>query len=108
MTPPLQLLRKKRVWLPLAVYAAYALFGFLILPGILRGQIIRGVRQNLKREVRLDRVRFNPIILSLTLQGFELRDPDGTPFVAFDRLYADFQVSSLARWAFTFRELRLD
>jgi hypothetical protein len=28
--------------------------------------------------------------------------------VAFDRLYADFQVSSLVRWAYTFRAFRLD
>jgi len=101
-------LRRKRVWIPLALFAAYTLFGFLVLPGILRDQIVQGIRQNLKREARLTRVRVNPLNLSLALEGFDLRDPDGTSFVAFDRLYLDFQLSSLVRWAITFRKFELD
>jgi len=103
-----QWLRKKRVLIPLALLIVYALFGFFALPGILRGQILQGIRTNLKREARLDRVRVNPLIFSLTLEGFELRDPDQTAFVAFDRLYVDLQLSSLVRWAVTLREFRLD
>ena len=103
-----RLLRMKRVWIPLALYLAWALFGFLVLPGILRTQIVQGIRQNLKREAQLDRVRFNPLILSVTLEGFDLKDPDGTSFVAFDRLYVDVQFTSIVRWALTLREFRLD
>lgn len=108
MNRALALLRRKRVWIPLAILLAYTLFGFLVLPGILRGQIVQGIRQNLKREAKLAKVRVNPLFLALTLEGFELQDPDGTPFVAFDRLHVDFQLSSLVRWALTFREFRLD
>jgi len=104
----LPFLRRKRVWVPLALFTAYALFGFFVLPGILRTQIVNGIREGMKREAKLDRVRFNPLILSLTLEGFDLKDPDGTSFVAFDRLYMDVQLSSLVRWALTFREFRLD
>ena len=39
-------LRMKRVWTPLALFAVYTLFGFLVLPGILRGQIVQGIRKN--------------------------------------------------------------
>ena len=102
------LLRKKRVWIPLVLFIAYTLAGFFLVPGILRQQIVGGIRTNLKRQVRLDRVRFNPLALSLTLQGFELRDPDSTSFVAFDRLFLGFQLSSLFRWAITLRDFRLD
>jgi hypothetical protein len=101
-------LRRKRVWIPLALFTVYTLFGFLVLPGILRGQIVQGIRQNLKREARLDRVRVNPLRLSLTLEGFELRDPDGTSFLSFDRLFLDFRLTSLVRWAITFSEFELD
>jgi Domain of Unknown Function (DUF748) len=104
----LELLRRKRVWIPLAALIVYALFGFLVLPGILRDQIVQNMRTTLEREVRLDRVRVNPLIFSLALEGFELKDPDGTSFVAFDRMYADFQLSSMVRWAITFRKFRLD
>ncbi len=104
----LHLLRRKRVWIPLSLFMVYTLFGFFVLPGILRTQIVQGIRGGMKREAKLDRVRFNPLIFSLTLEGFELKDPDGTSFVAFDRLYLDVQLSSLVRWAVTFREFRLD
>ena len=104
----LQLLRRKRVWIPLALFAAYALAGFFVLPGILRTQIVKGIHDGMKREAKLDRVRFNPLILSLTLEGFELKDPDGTTFIAFSKLYMDVQLSSVLRWALTFREFRLD
>jgi hypothetical protein len=104
----LQLLRRKRVWIPLTLFTAYALLGFLVLPGILRTQIVKGIHDGMKREAKLDRVRFNPLILSLTLEGFELKDPDGTTFIAFHKLYMDVQLSSILRWALTFREFRLD
>src|SRR5262249_40076977 len=108
MNKLLGFIRRKRVWIPLALYAGYVLFGFLILPGILRGQIVKGIREGMKREVRLDRVRVNPIFLSLTLQGFDLKDLDGTSFLSFDRMFMDFQVSSVVRWALTFRKFELD
>ena len=102
------MLRKKRVWIPLVLFVAYALFGFFVLPGILRDQIVQGIRANLGREARLERVRVNPLIFSLTLEGFELRDPDHSSFVAFKRLYMDLQATSLVRWAIAFRAFRLD
>ncbi|MGH7741754.1 MAG: DUF748 domain-containing protein, partial [Candidatus Eiseniibacteriota bacterium] len=108
MNPVLAQLRKKRVWIPLGLFVVYTLAGFFVVPGIMRQQIVQGIRQNLKREARLDRVRINPLVFSLTLEGFELRDPDGTPFVAFDRMFVGFQPSSLVRWAITLRDFRLD
>ena len=101
------LLRQRRIWIPLVLIALYGLFGFLIAPRILRDQIIAAIRKTYGREVRLARVRVNPFLLSISLEGFELHDPDGPVFLQFDRLYLDFQLSSLVRWALTFREISL-
>ena len=57
MSRVLALLRLKRVWVPLVLLAVYGLFGFLVLPGILRDQIVSGVRAGLHRDVKLTRVR---------------------------------------------------
>src|SRR5262245_10539933 len=103
MNQLLAVLRLKRVWIPLALLVVYGLFGFLVLPEILRGQIVSGIRQNLKRDARLAKVRVNPFMLSLTLEGFQLADSDATPFVQIDRLFVDYQLSSLPRWAITLR-----
>ena len=101
-------LRQKRVWIPLGLFVAYTLIGFLVVPGIVRQQVLSGIRKNYHREARLDRVRCNPLALSLSLEGFELRDPDGTPFVSWERMFMGIQLSSLVRWAITLRDFRLD
>jgi hypothetical protein len=108
VAPVIAQLRRKRVWIPLGLFVVYTLVGFFVVPRILRQQIVQGIRQNYKREARLGRVRFNPLVLSLSLEHFELRDPDSTTFVAFDRLFMGFQPSSLVRWAITLRDFRLD
>ena len=108
MPTVLTLLRRNRVWIPLTLFMVYTLFGFLVVPGIVRQQMLGGIRKTYHRDARLDRVRCNPLALSLTLQGFELRDPDSTSFVAFDRMFVGVQLSSVVRWALTLRDFRLD
>jgi len=102
-----RLLRRKRLW-PLAIVLLYTIFGFLILPGIVRWQAVRAIAENLGRDATIESVRFNPYLLSLSMRDFVLPDPDGGEFVSFDEFYVDFQISSLVRWAFTFKEVRLE
>ncbi len=86
----------------------YTITGFFIVPPIIQKQIVKNAATKLGREVVLEKVRFNPLNLSLSLQGFALKDPDGATFVGFDEFYVNFQTSSLFRWAYTFKEVRLD
>jgi cAMP-dependent protein kinase regulator len=53
-------------------------------------------------------VRFNPFVLSLEVTGFTMLDTDAVALAEFDRFFANFQLSSLFRWAWTFRELSLE
>jgi len=85
----------------------YAVLGFLILPPILRAQSERVLHEATGREVRVGEIRINPFLLSLTVRDFALADGDGSPFVSFDELHADFESSSIFRGALTFRETRL-
>ncbi|MDL1978830.1 MAG: DUF748 domain-containing protein [Deltaproteobacteria bacterium] len=103
-----RILRQKRVWALVVMVVLYTVFGFFIAPRIIKSQGLKAIAGNLGRQATLEKVLVNPYSLSLTLQGFELKDPDGTALVAFDDLYLNFQTSSLFRWAFTFKELRLD
>jgi hypothetical protein len=40
-------------------------------------------------------LRLNPFALSVTVRGFQVKDPDGSPFVAFDRLYVNYDLLAL-------------
>jgi hypothetical protein len=108
MQGPKVLLRRKTTWGIVVVLLLYTITGFFIVPRIVQKQIVKGAATKLGREAEVEKVRFNPYALSLSLRGFTLKDPDGTAFVEFDEFYVNFQTSSLFRWAYTFREVRLD
>ncbi|MDF1821441.1 MAG: DUF748 domain-containing protein [Alcanivoracaceae bacterium] len=90
------------------LYVVYGLVGYFALSPLLRSSIQSGLSEASGRDVDLERVVFNPLGLTLTLENFALRDADGTEFVAFDRLYTDFELSSLFRLSWHFDVLELD
>src|SRR5512140_243478 len=79
--------------------ALYAAVGFIVVPRVLLTQIPKRIGIATDRSASLRAVEFNPFTLALQLDGFTLRDRDGSALVAFDRLYADFAVSSIFRRA---------
>ena len=52
-------------------------------------------------------MKFNPLVLSLTIRGLSLTEPDGQVFASWEELYVNFQLSSLFRFAWTFAEIGL-
>ena len=98
--------RSKRFWACLAV-AVYALVGFVAVPWWLEAAIVDGIESELGATARLQDVDTNPFALSLWLEGFELDGADRSPMLKFDELYGNFELWSLFRWAWSFREVRL-
>ena len=89
------------------VLAVYALLGFFALPKLVKSQLVEKVSQATGRPVTVGKVSTNPFALSLTIRDFVLPDRDGERLLAFGRLYVNFEVSSLWRWAYSFSELSL-
>ena len=98
---------RKRALSGLALLALYALLGFVVVPWIVRSQVVRQTSSRLHRAVTVAKVRFNPFTLESRLIGFDLRDRDSTPLVAFDTLVVNLQVSSIVHRAFVLKEVRL-
>lgn len=97
----------KRFW-GLIFLVFYTLFGFFVVPYIIKSQLSTMVSELMARKFTLEEVRFNPYALSLTLSGVSLADKDDVELAGFDEFYVNFQTSSLFRWAWTFGEIRLD
>jgi hypothetical protein len=97
---------RRSLWLT-AAYLAYTLVGFLVLPPVIRWQLEKRLPGITKRQASVQQVKFNPWTLALTVRGLALVEKDGHPFVAWDELFVDFQVSSLVRRAWTFDTIRL-
>ncbi|HEU5179201.1 MAG TPA: DUF748 domain-containing protein [Candidatus Polarisedimenticolia bacterium] len=87
--------------------AVYAVAGFLAAPYFARPYLTRTLSTLLHRDVSLQRLRINPFALSATADGFLVKDPDGSIFIGWDRLYVNFQLVSLVSDAWSFRQIQL-
>jgi uncharacterized protein involved in outer membrane biogenesis len=103
----LQRYRKPLIGLAVAIFV-YAMLGFFLAPWLIDRTATNAVRDNLGVELTLQKVAVNPFVLSLQIDGLELDEPDGDPFVTIERIFINFQLSSLFRWALTFREFYID
>ncbi|HET6983384.1 MAG TPA: DUF748 domain-containing protein, partial [Myxococcaceae bacterium] len=96
--------RRRRLLLVLAsLLVLYTVFGFLILPLIVRRQLEKRLTAALHRETTVARVRTNPYALSVTIDGLLVKAADGSPFLSWDRLYVN-----LGAWRIIKREVSLD
>ncbi len=100
--------RRQRIVLVLAaVWLLYALLGYFLLSPWLRSTLVSTVSELTGRQVELEEVVFNPLALSLSVQGFALKDADNGTLFGFDEFYANFQLSSLLRWSWHFDRISL-
>jgi uncharacterized protein involved in outer membrane biogenesis len=97
---------KRLVW-ALASFVIYLLLGFFALPPLINWQMLKQLPITTKRHAAISQVKFNPLVLSLSIRGLTLTEPDGRTFASWDELYINFQTSSLFRWAWTFKEIWL-
>lgn len=88
----------------LGLYGLYLLLGWLSGP-LLRQPVLNLIETETGRRASLDSLVINPFTLSLTARDFRLQDHDDQPLLAFDRLHVNFELSSLFRRSWHFREL---
>ncbi|BBO90123.1 DUF748 domain-containing protein [Desulfosarcina ovata] len=100
--------RQKKLAIGLgAALLIYLLFGFIAAPFILRSVLEKKVAGIIHRQVAVEAVRVNPITLSVTLRGLDVRETDGAPFVKLGEAYVNLQTSSLFKWALVLKTVRL-
>ncbi len=96
--------RKLVLWI-VGLLLFYTVFGFLILPPIVRSVAVKILSQQLGREVSIQRIKINPFALSTTVDGLLIKEKDGSPFVSWDEVYVNFQLSSFFGKAWVFKEI---
>lgn len=96
---------------PALLAGLYALLGFWALPKYMRSQAVEYVATELGKDLALGEIKFNPFTFQLEVRDIAIRDRGvarGKPLVALKRLSADFQVSSLWKSGYVFRQVVLD
>jgi uncharacterized protein involved in outer membrane biogenesis len=101
--------RWKRVAVATAVVVA-ALLALIVLvgPGVVRDRAVQWVAARTGRTLTIERIRVNPLTLSIEIHGLALTDSDTLPFVAFERLRLNLSARSLLERALIVKELRLE
>jgi len=101
--------RARRIgWWILGVIAAIGVIGFLVVPPIAKHYLVAALSKELKREVTIESLRFNPYTLAVTVRGFVMKDRAGPePALTFEELYVNASLGSLFRLAPVLDQIRL-
>jgi uncharacterized protein involved in outer membrane biogenesis len=95
-------------WWILGIVVAIGVIGFLAVPPIAKHYLVKTLSQELKREVTVESLRFNPYTLAVTVRGFVLKDRAGPePALTFEELYVNASLGSLFRLAPVLDQVRL-
>ena len=105
---PLANRHRTKLWVSGVVIVLYTLLGFFLVPWLVEKLAVDTVRGRFDAELSIDKVAFNPYVLGLRIEGLAMQDPEGRPFVGAKQIYVNLQLSSLFRFAPTFRIIQLD
>jgi len=83
----------------------YTVIGFLVVPAIIKSQMLKRLPALTHRRVAVQEVKLNPYAISLTLRGFSLTETNGEEFVSLGELYVNFESISLLKRGFVFKEI---
>jgi hypothetical protein len=91
-----KLIKNPFAWLGFLV-ALYIFVGFVIVPYIIKTQTVSFLKEQYKRESKIEAVSFNPFTFSLSLKGFTLYDKNKFVFVSIKNIFVDLNEKSLFR-----------
>ena len=97
--------RRKLLFWVMGLLLFYTVTGFLILPPIIRAVAVKQLSKQLDREVSIQQVKLNPFALSTAIRGLLIKDKNGEPFVSWDEVYVNFQLSSFFGHPWVFKEI---
>jgi uncharacterized protein involved in outer membrane biogenesis len=103
--------RKARISgiIALIFFVLFSITGFFILPPYVKLVAMDKLSGQLGRRVSMDSVSLNPFSLGVTINGFEIKEHDGsTTFVSFKKLYVNLEVMSIFRGGAVIREVKLE
>jgi uncharacterized protein involved in outer membrane biogenesis len=92
----------------LAFIVLLGLFGFFVLPGIVKSQAEKAISEKLHRTATIGKIEINPYTLRATLHDFKIMEPEGdVPFASVEMLTARVSYQSLWRFAPVVEQLQV-
>lgn len=89
-----------------AIVVLYIALGYLVLPKIVKSQLVSRVSELTDSKVTLESVDTNPLLLTASLNDFKL-SKENSEIVSFKKLFIDFKLNSLIKRSLNFSEIIL-
>jgi len=81
-------------------FVLFTVIGFFVIPPILKPYLKETLSKTLNRQVSLSEIRLNPYTLTLTLRGFEIKEPkNDETFVSLEELVINMDIRSIFKRA---------
>ena len=87
--------------------AVYAVAGFVVAPRLMRSALLEDIPQRIDATPTVGAIHINPFLFQATIEDFALAGKGGEKLLGFQRLFIDFQLSSLWHRAYTFANIDL-
>src|SRR4029077_19202352 len=108
-TRVLKLLLSLPFLMVLCALGAYALGGFVVAPWWIKRELPQYLKTHLNATGTVGDVSINPFKFTIDVRNLAVTEAGGTtPAIAFDRLFVDFEASSVFRRAWTFADITLE
>ncbi len=98
---------KRLVIILISLVTLYTIVGFVVIPWVAKSKLPTILSEQLGRTVLVNDIAFNPFLLSLSVQDFEVQEKDQSPLFGFQELFVNFQISSIFRQTYTFEQIKL-
>jgi len=85
-----------------ALIGLYALAGFVLAPKLVRSALLKDIPETIAVTPAVGDIRINPFLFQVTVEKFSLTAPGGEKLLGFDRLFIDFELSSIWHRAYSF------
>jgi hypothetical protein len=98
---------QRRGLIALIIVVLYGAAGFLLAPWLIERTLTSTLSQRLSLNAQVGDLQLNPFSLSLKVDDLKVDEAEGETLLVFDRLFINFQLSSVFRWAWSFDEIHL-
>lgn len=103
-----RIIKSKLFIIGVSAIIIYTLSGFFLVPYLVRHYVPGIAKENFQKNASIGKVRFNPYIFTFEAEDFSMEEPDTQPIAGFKRLFVDFELKSLFKWALTFKQIAFD
>jgi hypothetical protein len=100
---------RRPYWLyPTLGLALYALLGFVLAPWLVERELKAVLAGRLGLQTEIGSLAINPFTFSLAVEALDVTESSGEPLFALDRLYINWELSSVLRRAWHFQTAHID